>query len=141
MRRKDARRDCLRLESELVFGDAVDEVDLVVQGEGPPARTRIQVKSDPIKHQQAHGKNTSSNMHFLGLVGSRCVPERREAPEPCAGRDGLASQRFHQLRQRSQRLLPARRPCHRLPPLRRRAVGSSVGAPFSRSRGVGGFCI
>lgn len=61
MGRKDARIDCVRLESELVFGDAVDEVDLVVQREGPPAHTRIPVKSDPIKHQQAHGNNNSNS--------------------------------------------------------------------------------
>jgi hypothetical protein len=50
MMRKDERRDCVRLESELVFGDAVDEVDLVVQREGPPAYIRIPNKSDKIKY-------------------------------------------------------------------------------------------
>lgn len=44
---------CLRLESELVFGDAVDEVDLVVQREGPPVHIRIPNKSDKIKCPQA----------------------------------------------------------------------------------------
>lgn len=46
MMRKDARRDCVRLESELVFRDAVDEVDLIVQREGPPAHIRVPNKSD-----------------------------------------------------------------------------------------------
>jgi hypothetical protein len=42
------------LEAELVFGDAVDEVDLVVEGEGPPDETKSTSRSNQahIIHQQ-----------------------------------------------------------------------------------------
>ena len=102
-----------------------------------PASQSNQIQSSTNRHTE----RTTAATSISSALQEAGVPERREAPEPCAAGYGLASQRFHQLRQRSQRLLPPRRPRHRLPPLRRRAVGSSVGAPFSRSRGVGGFCI
>ena len=33
------------MESELVFGDAIDEVDLIVEREGPPAQISSETKS------------------------------------------------------------------------------------------------
>lgn len=107
---KDATRDCVRLESELVFRDAVDEVDLIVQREGPPAHIRITNKSDKIKHPQAPEKEKNSNKsHFLGPAGSQRIPERRKVSESCASGNGITPQRLHQLRQSHQRLLPPSR--------------------------------
>ena len=61
--RKYARRDCVRLESELVFGDAVDEVDLVVQREGPPAHIRIPNKPDQPNKPKRTGRKSSTHKH------------------------------------------------------------------------------
>ena len=94
-------KERLRLEAELVFGDVVDEVDLVVEREGPPDQAKSTSRSNQIQHA------SSTSIAYEG-GGSRCVPERREVPEPgsVGVGDGIAPQRPHQ---RRQRLLPPRR--------------------------------
>ena len=43
---REGCKERLRLEAELVFGDAVDEVDLVVEREGPPDQTKSTSRSN-----------------------------------------------------------------------------------------------
>jgi hypothetical protein len=114
------------LEAELVFGDAVDEVDLVVEREGSPDQTKSILPSNQARiiHQQERTRRKGR--------GSRCVPERREVPEPGGAGvgDRPAPQRLHQ---RRQRLLPPRR--RHLP----YSSSPSAGGAASCSRGIGSF--
>jgi hypothetical protein len=107
-----------RLEAKLVLGDAVDEVDLVVQREGPPAPIPSTNESNQMRSIQvptSTSKEQQQQHPFRCQAGCQRVPERWELPEPGAAGDWLAAQRLHQLRQHPQRLVPPRRRRHGLP--------------------------
>uniref|UniRef100_R7W6B1 Tobamovirus multiplication protein 2B n=1 Tax=Aegilops tauschii TaxID=37682 RepID=R7W6B1_AEGTA len=58
-------KERLRLEAELVFGDVVDEVDLVVEREGPPDQAKSTSRSNQIQHASPTKERTGEADAYL----------------------------------------------------------------------------